>query len=128
MNGSPFDAARKKHWRTLGPTVAANLAAKGFEAVYADSREEALAEVLKLIPAGASVGVPGSVTIREIGAMDALSERGCSVIHHWDPSLSPESGQENTFTSKDHGAQSSGLFNTKIDRWFIGHNASGINP
>ena len=90
MNGSPFDAARKKHWRTLGPTVAANLAAKGFEAVYADSREEALAEVLKLIPAGASVGVPGSVTIREIGAMDALSERGCSVIHHWDPSLSPE--------------------------------------
>lgn len=90
MNGSPFDAARKMHWRTLGPTVAANLAAKGFESVYADSAEEALDEVLKLIPAGSSVGVPGSVTIREIGAIEALAERGCTVIHHWDPSLSPE--------------------------------------
>ncbi|MBL3539614.1 lactate utilization protein [Aminivibrio sp.] len=90
MNESPFDAARKKHWRALGLTVAANLAAKGFEAVYVDSAEEALAEVLKLIPAGASVGVPGSVTIREIGAMEALTQRGCTVIHHWDPSLSGE--------------------------------------
>ncbi len=88
MNGSPFDTARKKHWRTLGPAVAANLAAKGFVAKYADSREEALEEVLNLIPAGSSVGVPGSVTIREIGAMEALAERGCHVIHHWDPSLS----------------------------------------
>ncbi|HRX25573.1 MAG TPA: lactate utilization protein [Aminivibrio sp.] len=90
MNGSSFDTARKKHWSVLGPTVAANLSAKGFQAVYAESKKEALDEVLKLIPAGSSVGIPGSVTIREIGAMDALAERGCDVIHHWDPSLTGE--------------------------------------
>ncbi|NLO57666.1 MAG: LUD domain-containing protein, partial [Synergistaceae bacterium] len=90
MSISPFDEARKKHWRTLGKTVVKNLASRGFEAVYADTKKEALEEVLKIIPGGASVGIPGSVTIREIGAMEALAERGCPVIHHWDPSLSPE--------------------------------------
>jgi hypothetical protein len=90
MSKSPFDESRKNHWRILGKTVVKNLASRGFEALYADTREEALEEVLKIIPEGASVGVPGSVTIREIGAMEALEERGCPVIHHWDPSLSPD--------------------------------------
>ena len=89
MKENPFREARKRHWKILGDTLVKNLSAKGFEAVYAKSAEEALEEVMKLIPAGASVGVPGSVTIREIGAMEALAEKGCSVIHHWDPSLSP---------------------------------------
>lgn len=90
MKENPFREARKRHWKILGDTLVKNLTAKGFEAVYAKSAEEALEEVMKLIPAGASVGVPGSVTIREIGAMEALAEKGCSVIHHWDPSLSPD--------------------------------------
>ena len=83
MKETPFDAARKNHWRTLGKTLLANLTAKGFCAVYADDKKEALEKVCELIPGGSSVGVPGSVTIREIGAMEALAGRGCSVIHHW---------------------------------------------
>ncbi len=94
MDDNPFDAARKQHWSILGRTVAANLAGKGFEAVYVDSKKDALAEVLKLIPEGASVGIPGSVTIREIGAIEALAERGCSVIHHWAPNLTPQERQQ----------------------------------
>lgn len=90
MKENPFKEARKKHWKILGETLVKNLAAKGFEAAYAESAEEALNEALRLIPAGSSVGIPGSVTIREIGAMEALAEKGCKVIHHWDPSLSPE--------------------------------------
>lgn len=90
MKESPYREARQKHWRVLGEKLKENLDAKGFRACYADSAEEALEEVLRLIPAGASVGVPGSVTIREIGAMEALEKKGCSVLHHWDPSLSDE--------------------------------------
>ena len=63
---------------------------KGYQAVYAPTREAALEEVLKLIPEGAVVGVPGTVTIREIGAMERLAERGCTIHHHWNPNLTPE--------------------------------------
>lgn len=87
---NPFNAARTKRWRILGETLVKNLSAKGFQSVYVDTKEEALEEILKIIPEGASVGVPGSVTIREIGAMEKLVEQGCSVIHHWDPLLTPE--------------------------------------
>ncbi|MDR1621887.1 MAG: lactate utilization protein [Synergistaceae bacterium] len=85
-----FDAARVKAREALGQSVVKALKAKGYEAVYAPSKEAALEEVLKLIPEGVSVGVPGTVTVREIGAMEKLEERGCTIYHHWNPALSPE--------------------------------------
>ena len=90
MTASPFDEARRKHRQILGETVVKNLKSRGFEALYVPTAEEALEEVLRIIPEGASVGIPGSVTIREIGALEKLRERGCTVIHHWDPGLTPE--------------------------------------
>jgi hypothetical protein len=88
--GSLFDAARVKAREALGQSVVKALKAKGYEAAYAPSKEAALEEVLKLIPEGVSVGVPGTVTVREIGAMEKLAERGCAIYHHWNPALSPE--------------------------------------
>jgi hypothetical protein len=88
--GSLYDAARVKAKEALGQSVVKALKAKGYEAVYVPSKEAALEEVLKLIPEGASVGVPGTVTVREIGAMEKLEERGCTIYHHWNPALSPE--------------------------------------
>jgi len=61
----------------------------GFDAYYAETREEAKKIVLDAIPAGASVGVGGSVTVRELGIPQALKERGNRVYDHWDASLSP---------------------------------------
>lgn len=90
MNQNPFKAAREKRNRILGDSLVKKLTANGFLASYVDTKEEALSEVLGIIPEDASVGIPGSVTIREIGALEKLRERGCTVIHHWDPSLSPE--------------------------------------
>ncbi|MDR2522887.1 MAG: lactate utilization protein [Synergistaceae bacterium] len=87
---NPFEGARVKAKEALARTVVKVLKTKGYEAVYAPTKEAALEEVLKLIPGGASVGVPGTVTVREIGAMEKLKERGCAVYHHWDPSLTPE--------------------------------------
>ena len=87
---NPFEAARAKAREALANTVVKALNQKGYEAVYAPTKEDALAEVLKLIPEGAVVGVPGTVTIREIGAMEKLAERGCTVHQHWNPKLTPE--------------------------------------
>ena len=66
---NPFDEARAKARGILGQSVVRALKAKGYEATYVSSKEAALEEVLKLIPEGVSVGVPGTVTVREIGAM-----------------------------------------------------------
>jgi hypothetical protein len=87
---NPFNAARREHRNKAGHSLVKRLQARGFSAVYSETKEQALEEVLKIIPEGASVGIPGSVTIREIGALEKLKERGCTVIHHWTPSLSPE--------------------------------------
>lgn len=89
-NTSLFDSSKKTRDRLLGETVVKALSQNGFHAQYADTSEEALSLVLTLIPQHASVGIPGSVTIRELGIMGKLEERGNRIYHHWDPSLTPE--------------------------------------
>ncbi len=84
---SVWNEHRKAHARILGTQVAAECSKKGFQAVYADSPEEALEKVLSLIPEGTAVGISGSVSVREIGAVEALEKRGNPVVQHWDPSL-----------------------------------------
>ena len=90
QNKSLFDEVIKQQNRVLGNAVVEELKKKGFFALYTDTKEEALEEVLKIIPEGATVGIPGSITIREIGVLDKLKEKGHTVFHHWDTSLSSE--------------------------------------
>jgi len=85
-----FDNARAKASEALGQSVVKELKNKEFEAIYVPTKEAALEEVLKIIPEKASVGIPGTVTIREIGALEKLKERGCTIYHHWAPNLTPE--------------------------------------
>lgn len=82
-NVSVFSEALLTARRSLGATMIAKLEKRGHTAFYVDTAAEALRKVLELIPAGASVGVPGTVTIRQIGAIEALRERGNKVVHHW---------------------------------------------
>ena len=96
MSTDPFGGARGKANEALGNAIVEALRKRGYEAVYAPTKEEALAEVLKRIPKGASVGVPGSVTIREIGAMEELAGRGCTVFQHWGPMTPEEARQART--------------------------------
>jgi hypothetical protein len=58
------------------------------EAVYFPGTEEAKEEVLKRIPPDAKVGVGGSITLREMGLLDALKGRGHEVYDHWKEGLS----------------------------------------
>ena len=61
-----------------------------FEVFITSTRKDTVQTVLALIPADATVGVGGSVTIRELGLMEALTERGNRVVHHWQPNISVE--------------------------------------
>lgn len=63
---------------------------RGFKAEAFRTGKDAVEFVMKLIKREETVGVPGSVTIREIGLMDELKQQGNTVYHHWDPTLTPE--------------------------------------
>jgi L-lactate utilization protein LutB len=70
--------------------VLENLKKNEMEALYFHSAEQAKGEVLRRISPGAKVGVGGSVTLREMGLLDALRERGHEVYDHWKEGLSKE--------------------------------------
>jgi len=64
------------------------------EAVYFPTVAEAKEEVLRRIPSGARVGIGGSITLREMGILEALEKRGDEVYDHWKEGLSKERRQE----------------------------------
>ena len=85
-----FEDIRRWHIQRVVDKVIKALEGNGFKAYFAKSRDEALKIVLDLIPQNAVVGIGGSVTIREIGILDALVKRGNKVFHHWIDKLSWE--------------------------------------
>jgi len=62
----------------------------GFDARYVTDRNQAREELLDLIPEVGSVGVGGSMTIREIEVLQELAKRGHTIYDHWSPGLSQD--------------------------------------
>ena len=62
----------------------------GFDALHVPDRHHAREEILKLAPETGTVGVGGSMTIREIGVLEELAKHGHTIYDHWKPGLSPE--------------------------------------
>lgn len=67
----------------IGKDAVKALEKRGFEAEYVATGEEALKRILEIIPETATVGIPGTITVRDIGALDALTKRGNTVYQHW---------------------------------------------
>lgn len=61
--------------KLLGTTMVANLEKRGFAAYYCANKEEALEQALSLIPEGDVVSWGGSMTISQIGLLDAVIKR-----------------------------------------------------
>lgn len=59
------------------------LKANGFEVIYADNAREALGKVMFLIPKEAKVGIGGSVTVRDIGLVEAIEKQGNTIFMDW---------------------------------------------
>jgi len=66
------------------------LKANGFDSIYADNSKEALKKALCMISKEAKVGISGTVTIREIGLVDALEKQGNSIYTDWHHGLEVE--------------------------------------
>jgi len=59
----------------------------GMNAIFVPTAQQAKAKVLEMIPGEAKVGIGGSVTIRQMGLLEALLERGNEVSEHWQSGL-----------------------------------------
>jgi L-lactate utilization protein LutB len=55
----------------------------GMGAFYYPTARETAEEILRQIPREATVGLGGSITVREMGIPEALIERGQKVYDHW---------------------------------------------
>jgi len=67
---------------------------RGFSATYFANIDSLKRALLKKIPRSASIGIGGSVTIRELGIIEKFEKRGNKVIHHWKKGLTEETDRE----------------------------------
>lgn len=61
-----------------------SLEKRGIPCLFAENRQAAREEVLKLIAANSTVGIGGSVTIRELELSKSLLDKGCAIFWHWE--------------------------------------------
>ena len=87
-------------------SVSAALESKGFKTILCQDGEAAVKAVMDLVSPGQTVGIPGSVTVRELDLINKLSEKGCTVFQHWDPDLAPEDRKDR-------------FINANTSDWFI---------
>jgi L-lactate utilization protein LutB len=59
------------------------LKANGFEVIYVNNAKEALNKVMLLIPKEAKVGIGGSVTVRDIGLVEAIEKQSNTIFMDW---------------------------------------------
>jgi hypothetical protein len=67
----------------LGERIIKALENNKIPAKYFKTSKEAKEFILDNIPMDATVGIGGSVTIRQLGLIKALEERGNKLFHHW---------------------------------------------
>jgi hypothetical protein len=66
------------------------LQAHQFKALYVKTKAAAAEEIWKHITPKQSIGIGGSITIRELGILEQLEAKGCVLHNHWQPGLSKE--------------------------------------
>ena len=78
------------HRDALGEKLVKALEKNNFTATYVPTREAATTTLLELIPASATIGFGGSVTLGQLGIIAKLEARGNSVQNYMKPGLSPQ--------------------------------------
>lgn len=70
------------HTRTLAERACEALKKNGFDAVFAETGKDALALISGFLKSGMSVGVGGSVTLKDIGIDALLEQSGVTILDH----------------------------------------------
>ncbi|KPL14337.1 hypothetical protein AMJ74_03580 [candidate division WOR_3 bacterium SM1_77] len=91
---SEFDEFKTWYYEKMLQDVVKALQQRNFDAAFFDTVEKACADMMQKIPADATIGIGGSVTIRELGIIDKLEKRGNEIIHHWKQGIPKEKNRE----------------------------------
>ena len=67
-----------------------NLTKHGFETIKVPDRSVACTEIMKRVPSNKTVGLGGSVTLREIGLISLLEKQGNVLYDHWKQGITQE--------------------------------------
>jgi hypothetical protein len=78
-----MDPVMRWYMEDRGKRTVEALKKRDFNALYVENQAQAKEIVLKAIPAEATVGVGGSVTIRGMGILADLKARKNKIIDHW---------------------------------------------
>jgi hypothetical protein len=89
-----FDRLHEWYHGTRLQRCAKALQKRGFDATYCEKRAHAVTHILKKIPNGSSVGIGGSVSVRELDLIEKLMKRGNRVTHHWKQGVSKTKNRE----------------------------------
>ena len=68
-----METAKKLYYSKRGELLVKNLKKRHFEAVYCDTKEDALKQALAWIPEGSVVGWGGATSAQQIGLMSMLN-------------------------------------------------------
>ncbi|MBC8014787.1 MAG: lactate utilization protein [Sporomusaceae bacterium] len=85
-----------KNWHneTIANKTVAALMKNDFQATYCPTRQEAVEQILALIPVEGTIGAGGSWTIGQLGLLDSLDARGNIIFNHGLPGLTAEDKME----------------------------------
>ena len=83
-----------QHHDILGEKAVAALQKNHFTAAYFPDRAAAKEAILAAIPAGATIGVGGSITTGQLGLLDTLAQQGHTIYNHGKPGLTAEEATE----------------------------------
>jgi hypothetical protein len=89
-----FAPIEKWFQRTMISRLMKALEKRNFSACYCTDKTAARKKILQKISRSASVGIGGSVTIRELDIIEKLEKRGNKVIHHWKKGLTEETDRD----------------------------------
>jgi L-lactate utilization protein LutB len=85
-----FDSVSIWHKEIVLEELSAKLKKRGFNPIILNTVDAIKEFILNIMPENSTVGIGGSVTIRETEIDVMLKSRGNTVFDHWDNSKSPE--------------------------------------
>lgn len=71
---------KRKYYQKRGELLVKKLHSRHYEAYFCETKEQALAKALELIPKGATVGWGGAMSAKQIGLLDAVNNGDFNAI------------------------------------------------
>jgi hypothetical protein len=92
-----YDSIRDWFAKHSKDAVIESLKKRGFDASYHTSVQSACDEIMRLVPTSATIGIPGSVTVRELGLIEKFTERGNQIYQHWKDTLTEKTDRNHRY-------------------------------